>query len=66
MNHKTKWREVQKFLWTCDGCCRECMLVCKEPIQEQDCSGSNERILQIVKECKGMIQGGSFDTRGGA
>ena len=50
--HKTQWVERQYLLWVCSGCCSQCMVVCKYPIQGRECNGSNETILDITAMCK--------------
>ena len=45
----TEWIEVERFIWVCHGCSRECEIGSKErPQDQQECDHSEERVKEII------------------
>jgi len=54
----TKWVEVERFLWVCRGCSRECR-VCSQvqPLQQEKCDHSDDHVEKFLKKYGKQIGG---------
>jgi len=61
MSHKTAWRELQRFLYRCEGCSRECTAVCVKTLnQGENCDATRKSVAKVLKDSNATLQGGGY------